>query len=216
MHGDLQRAGRVHPARRGKRFHRRRRRRIPVLLDERARQRHRQAGGRYRRVDHVGCSATLSGSRWTGPEARATSECSGFEPSAPRPILRHAGLISLAPDENPQVRGLVPFHARHVRDVGRILLDARRREPVIGVVSAFQGVTNQLLECARLAERADAGLPRAVRSDRAPPSVGGRAPGRPPPRAGVRARGRCAARRARAARFRASTCCVTARCARST
>ena len=43
-----------------------------------------------------------------------------------------------------------------VRDVGRILLDARRREPVIGVVSAFQGVTNQLLECARLAERADA------------------------------------------------------------
>src|SRR6185503_17224401 len=44
-----------------------------------------------------------------------------------------------------------------IRDVGRILLDARRREPVIGVVSAFQGVTNQLLECARLAERADAG-----------------------------------------------------------
>jgi aspartokinase/homoserine dehydrogenase 1 len=43
-----------------------------------------------------------------------------------------------------------------IRGVGRILLDARRREPVIGVVSAFQGVTNQLLECARLAERADA------------------------------------------------------------
>ncbi len=43
-----------------------------------------------------------------------------------------------------------------IRDVGRILLAARRREPVIGVVSAFQGVTNQLLECARLAERADA------------------------------------------------------------
>ncbi|HMD34531.1 MAG TPA: hypothetical protein VKH42_06170, partial [Vicinamibacterales bacterium] len=42
-----------------------------------------------------------------------------------------------------------------IRDVGRILLDARRREPVIGVVSAFQGVTNQLLECARLAEHAD-------------------------------------------------------------
>jgi aspartokinase/homoserine dehydrogenase 1 len=44
-----------------------------------------------------------------------------------------------------------------IRDVGRILLDARRREPVIGVVSAFQGVTNQLIECARLAERADGG-----------------------------------------------------------
>ena len=45
-----------------------------------------------------------------------------------------------------------------IREVGRLLLDARRREPVIGVVSAFQGVTNQLLECARLAERADASL----------------------------------------------------------
>ncbi len=42
-----------------------------------------------------------------------------------------------------------------IREVGRILLGARRREPVIAVVSAFQGVTNQLLECARLAERAD-------------------------------------------------------------
>jgi aspartokinase/homoserine dehydrogenase 1 len=43
-----------------------------------------------------------------------------------------------------------------IREVGRILIEAHRREPVIGVVSAFQGVTNQLLECARLAERADA------------------------------------------------------------
>ncbi len=42
-----------------------------------------------------------------------------------------------------------------IRAVGRILLDARRREPVIVVVSAFQGVTNQLLECARLAERGE-------------------------------------------------------------
>jgi len=42
-----------------------------------------------------------------------------------------------------------------IREVGRILLDARRREPVIVVVSAFQGVTNQLLECARLAERGE-------------------------------------------------------------
>jgi aspartokinase/homoserine dehydrogenase 1 len=45
-----------------------------------------------------------------------------------------------------------------IRGVGRILLEARRREPVIGVVSAFQGVTNQLLECARLAERGDGGF----------------------------------------------------------
>src|SRR5207237_1136361 len=42
-----------------------------------------------------------------------------------------------------------------IRGVGRILLEARRREPIIVVVSAFQGVTNQLLECARLAERGD-------------------------------------------------------------
>jgi aspartokinase/homoserine dehydrogenase 1 len=42
-----------------------------------------------------------------------------------------------------------------VRDVGRIVLDSGNREPVIVVVSAFQGVTNQLVECARLAERAD-------------------------------------------------------------
>src|SRR4051812_47202718 len=48
-----------------------------------------------------------------------------------------------------------------IRGVGRILLEARRREPVIGVVSAFQGVTNQLLECARLAERGDGGFEAA-------------------------------------------------------
>lgn len=44
-----------------------------------------------------------------------------------------------------------------IRQVGRILLDTQRREPVVCVVSAFHGVTNQLIECARLAERADAG-----------------------------------------------------------
>jgi aspartokinase/homoserine dehydrogenase 1 len=42
-----------------------------------------------------------------------------------------------------------------IRDVGRILVDKHRREPVIVVVSAFQGVTNQLVEGARLAERGD-------------------------------------------------------------
>ncbi len=38
--------------------------------------------------------------------------------------------------------------------------DARRNEPVVVVVSAFYGVTNQLLESARLAERGDAGYLR--------------------------------------------------------
>jgi aspartokinase/homoserine dehydrogenase 1 len=44
-----------------------------------------------------------------------------------------------------------------VRGVADIVVAARRREPVIVVVSAFQGITNQLLEAARLAERPDAG-----------------------------------------------------------
>ena len=43
-----------------------------------------------------------------------------------------------------------------IRAVGAIVMDARRLEPAIVVVSAFQGVTNQLLECARLAESSSA------------------------------------------------------------
>src|SRR5262249_45730184 len=42
-----------------------------------------------------------------------------------------------------------------IRKVERIVIDARRNGPVVVVVSAFASVTNQLLECARLAERAD-------------------------------------------------------------
>jgi hypothetical protein len=42
-----------------------------------------------------------------------------------------------------------------IRDVGRIVLSAVNGTPAIVVVSAFQGVTNQLLDCARLAERRD-------------------------------------------------------------
>jgi aspartokinase/homoserine dehydrogenase 1 len=48
-----------------------------------------------------------------------------------------------------------------IRDVAAIVLDAARAEPAILVVSAFQGVTNQLIECARLAERGDGGTDRA-------------------------------------------------------
>ena len=40
-----------------------------------------------------------------------------------------------------------------IRDVASIVLEAAKKERVIVVVSAFQGVTNQLLECAQLAER---------------------------------------------------------------
>src|SRR5437868_837804 len=42
-----------------------------------------------------------------------------------------------------------------IRDVARIVLEEARRGPAIIVVSAFQGVTNQLLECARLAATGD-------------------------------------------------------------
>jgi len=39
-----------------------------------------------------------------------------------------------------------------IRSVASIILEAARKEPVLVIVSAFQGVTNDLLECARLAE----------------------------------------------------------------
>jgi aspartokinase/homoserine dehydrogenase 1 len=42
-----------------------------------------------------------------------------------------------------------------IRRVADILLAAARREPVIAVVSAFQGITNQLIDCARRAEASD-------------------------------------------------------------
>jgi bifunctional aspartokinase / homoserine dehydrogenase 1 len=48
-----------------------------------------------------------------------------------------------------------------IADVARIVVDAARTGPIIVVVSAFQGITNQLIECARLAERGDAGAGRA-------------------------------------------------------
>ena len=46
--------------------------------------------------------------------------------------------------------------ADSIRQVAAIILENMRREPVVIVVSAFQRVTNELLECARLAEKGDA------------------------------------------------------------
>ena len=48
-----------------------------------------------------------------------------------------------------------------IETVARIVLDEARTEAIVLVVSAFQGVTNQLIECAQLAERGDAGAERA-------------------------------------------------------
>src|SRR5258708_9520788 len=42
-----------------------------------------------------------------------------------------------------------------IRDVGRIVSNTVNGTPAVVVVSAFQGVTNQLIHCARLAERRD-------------------------------------------------------------
>ena len=42
-----------------------------------------------------------------------------------------------------------------MREAGSIVLRAAKHGPVVVVVSAYQGVTNQLLECARLAESGD-------------------------------------------------------------
>jgi aspartokinase/homoserine dehydrogenase 1 len=44
-----------------------------------------------------------------------------------------------------------------IRDVGQIVRNTVNGTPAVIVVSAFQGVTNQLLDCARLAERRDPG-----------------------------------------------------------
>ena len=49
-----------------------------------------------------------------------------------------------------------------IRQVGRILLDIRRHEPIVVVVSAFQGVTDQLVACAAAAERGDTSYTRLL------------------------------------------------------
>jgi aspartokinase/homoserine dehydrogenase 1 len=51
--------------------------------------------------------------------------------------------------------------AERIRDVARIVLSTVNGTPAVVVVSAFQGVTNQLLDCARLAERRDAASDQA-------------------------------------------------------
>lgn len=45
--------------------------------------------------------------------------------------------------------------ANRIRDIAEMVLNEARRDRLVVVVSAFQGVTNQLLECARLAEKGD-------------------------------------------------------------
>jgi bifunctional aspartokinase / homoserine dehydrogenase 1 len=51
-----------------------------------------------------------------------------------------------------------------IREVASIVLAAAKKERVVVVVSAFQGVTNQLIECARLAEVGDAAFQSKFKS----------------------------------------------------
>ncbi len=51
-----------------------------------------------------------------------------------------------------------------IKKVGELVRSASRRERVAVVVSAFQGVTDQLLKCARLAAKNDAQLPEEVKN----------------------------------------------------
>ncbi len=46
---------------------------------------------------------------------------------------------------------------KRIRAVAHIVLNAAKRDRVVVVVSAFQGITNQLLHCARTAETGDSG-----------------------------------------------------------
>jgi len=48
--------------------------------------------------------------------------------------------------------------AARIRTVGEIILAEAKRNPVVVVVSAFGGITNQLLECARIAEAGGRGF----------------------------------------------------------
>jgi aspartokinase/homoserine dehydrogenase 1 len=47
-----------------------------------------------------------------------------------------------------------------IKGVGSIVLGAIKDEPPVVIVSAFQGITNQLIECAQLAERRDSACDR--------------------------------------------------------
>ena len=73
-------------------------------------------------------------------------------PRAARPNTRRLGV--------PRTRvlkfgGSSVATAERIRDVARIVLNSTNGVPAVVVVSAFQGVTNDLLKCARLAEQRD-------------------------------------------------------------
>src|SRR5438552_4609584 len=82
------------------------------------------------------CPTTSAG---TGVRAHARIECRA-------PLTRVSGVKVL------KFGGSSLATPERIADVGRIVLGSVNGSPAVVVVSAFQGVTNHLLECARLAE----------------------------------------------------------------
>ncbi len=84
---------------------------------------------------------------------RAKSAAAGVLPAPPLPRPQAAAAVQVL-----KFGGSSVATAARIREVGRIALEADRtkRGAVIVVVSAFQGITSQLLECAMQAGRRDA------------------------------------------------------------
>src|SRR4249920_2917237 len=77
-------------------------------------------------------------------------------PSLPRTtVLASTGPVPLPGPRVLKFGGSSLATPARVRDVGRIVIASATGGPAVVVVSAFQDVTDQLLECARQAERGD-------------------------------------------------------------
>ena len=103
-----------------------------------------------------------------------------------------------------------------IRDVGRIVAEHGERHPAIVVVSAFQGVTNQLLDCARARGTARSRVRTGLRPDRRAPSFRDRQSLRLPPGTLRSARSSTSSSASCATRCTASACSATVRRPRST
>src|SRR4051812_11049841 len=81
-------------------------------------------------------------------------------PVRPLPHTPAAGRLVLPPNRVLKFGGSSVATPDRIRQVARIVLAAEAKTRTVVVVSAFQGVTNRLLACARLAERRDAAYRR--------------------------------------------------------
>jgi bifunctional aspartokinase / homoserine dehydrogenase 1 len=81
-----------------------------------------------------------------------------FRPRPSGPVTKRAGI---PPNRVLKFGGSSVATPDRIRGVARIVLDAAGDACLVVVVSAFQGITNQLLECARLAEQRDSAYRQA-------------------------------------------------------